>query len=618
MNFATLKQKVKAVAFPLGEAENLVDIHDTFIVETLIDLQQYVPCFRERNTNIVAFPDTRYNCGLTVVGAPDGIIKRIYTIGSDFCCKVNYRRSTLAQMRHLEAVKDLDVEAAVYPTQSPFQPELPLGDLYADSSSDSVLGRANTGYWAIEGCRLYLWPSIQSSEDVVIEWVGIKMEYVDSDILFDAGIASAVRSGLLQQIARNIERVDADDAKFTQAYADAKGDLYHWCRQKIEGSYAEEDNMPVITNGCIIVPNAATGTNVVTPAVDPSTVTTTFAIIGDYGTNTSGALSVASLVNGWSPQYIFTTGGNNRLGIASYNGYDQAVGSKFHQLLFPYTGQYGAGSVDYNRFWPCIGLGDRSSAALLMAYQAFFTLPTGNGELYYDHVEGPVHFFVLDSRNPAGVTVNSGQAEWLRITMAASISPFKVVIVNEPPFSSAGTTGMFAVGDTFDYASIRLSDTNGYSSGADYLLPAGERTDLPPALYAWSEGNVSVPQNIPNGHDFVGEIKWAGGDAPLVFVPGGTVKPDLQWPFKEWGASLVLNGAADVYERLVNNTLPYITNGLGGNILGTFNDSPAPGSLVRYADNFGAIRGTVSCTLLRLEFIAIDGTIVDTVEIKKT
>ncbi len=36
MNFATFKAKVKAVAFPIGEAENLVDIHNTFITDALI------------------------------------------------------------------------------------------------------------------------------------------------------------------------------------------------------------------------------------------------------------------------------------------------------------------------------------------------------------------------------------------------------------------------------------------------------------------------------------------------------------------------------------------------------------------------------------------------------
>src|SRR5678815_1768942 len=157
MNFTEFKNKVKAVVFPIGEAENLVEIHNTFIVEALIDIQQYIPSFRERNTDVIAFKDTRYNCGSTVTAAPDGIIKRIYSVGADFCCKTNYRKSTLAQIRTLEAFNHITLPptAVILPTQPTDKPALPLGDLYPDASADSPYGRSTTGYWAIDGCRLY-------------------------------------------------------------------------------------------------------------------------------------------------------------------------------------------------------------------------------------------------------------------------------------------------------------------------------------------------------------------------------------------------------------------------------------------------------------------------------
>ena len=40
--------------------------------------------------------------------------------------------------------------------------------------------------------------------------------------------------------------------------------------------------------------------------------------------------------------------------------------------------------------------------------------------------------------------------------------------------------------------------------------------------------------------------------------------PDLQWPFKEWGADAVLTGHNHIYERLVIDGLNYTVNGLGG------------------------------------------------------
>ena len=40
---------------------------------------------------------------------------------------------------------------------------------------------------------------------------------------------------------------------------------------------------------------------------------------------------------------------------------------------------------------------------------------------------------------------------------------------------------------------------------------------------------------------------------------------DLRWPFKEWGASLVLSGHEHSYERFDRRGLAYVVNGLGGN-----------------------------------------------------
>ena len=38
----------------------------------------------------------------------------------------------------------------------------------------------------------------------------------------------------------------------------------------------------------------------------------------------------------------------------------------------------------------------------------------------------------------------------------------------------------------------------------------------------------------------------------------------MKWPFKEWGASIVLSGHEHTLERLVIDDLTYIVNGLGG------------------------------------------------------
>jgi hypothetical protein len=48
-------------------------------------------------------------------------------------------------------------------------------------------------------------------------------------------------------------------------------------------------------------------------ALSPSNVQTSvrFAVIGDYGSNSSNELAVANLAKNWTPDFTITTGGNS-------------------------------------------------------------------------------------------------------------------------------------------------------------------------------------------------------------------------------------------------------------------------------------------------------------------
>lgn len=87
--------------------------------------------------------------------------------------------------------------------------------------------------------------------------------------------------------------------------------------------------------------------------------------------------------------------------------------------------------------------------------------------------------------------------------------------------------------------------------------------------------------------------------------------PKLQWPYQEWGANLVLSGHAHLYERIIRNGLPFITNGLGGDSTGDFS-SAFPGSVCRFGSNFGAMLVRVSATSITFQFITRTGVIIDT------
>ncbi len=158
-----------------------------------------------------------------------------------------------------------------------------------------------------------------------------------------------------------------------------------------------------------------------------------FAVIGDYGIDSPEEASVASMVKGWKPDFIITTGDNNyQLGEA-YT-IDANIGKHYGDFIFPYKGVYGPGDT-INRFFPSLGNHDLYTEDG-KAYKDYFTLP-GN-ERYYDYVKGDVHFFVLnsDGLEPDGVDENGVQAMWLKNGLEVSVSIWKIVYFHHSPFSS--------------------------------------------------------------------------------------------------------------------------------------------------------------------------------------
>jgi len=257
----------------------------------------------------------------------------------------------------------------------------------------------------------------------------------------------------------------------------------------------------------------------------PPPVAVQFAVIGDYGKAAYHLPEVAALVNGWAPDFIITLGDNNyENGEAAT--IDENIGQFFHQYIGNYSGGYGSGALS-NRFFPALGNHDWR-AADAQPYLDYFTLP-GN-ERYYDFVQGPLHFFVIDSdpNEPDGITKDSAQALWLKEKLQASTSAWKIVYLHHTIY----TSGLRA----------------------------------------------------PN--------------------------QELRWPFKAWGADLVLTGHDHFYERMVINDFAYIINGLGGKSLNSFGPK-IPGSLVRYNADYGAVLAQASETHLNFKFINSSGQIID-------
>lgn len=270
---------------------------------------------------------------------------------------------------------------------------------------------------------------------------------------------------------------------------------------------------------------AVTATPTLYPSETPI-IASRFAVIGDYGLAGKPERDVANLVKEWKPEFIITTGDNN-YPDGMPETVDENIGKYFHAFISPYIGEFGEGS-DINRFFPTMGNHDWSITGG-KTYFDYFTLP-GN-ERYYDFIWGPVHLFAIDSdsREPDGVGRTSIQALWLKDKLAASVSPWKIVYMHHPP----------------------------YSSSQD------------------------------------GSTDW------------------MQWPYKEWGATVVLSGHSHVYERIEVDGFTYIVNGLGGGPRYDFND-PIPGSQVRFREDYGAMLVEATLDQITFQFVTRGNQVIDT------
>ncbi len=170
-------------------------------------------------------------------------------------------------------------------------------------------------------------------------------------------------------------------------------------------------------------------------------------IVGDLGDGDSNEAAVAQLIKGFNPDFIATVG-DNSYGPA---GQDANVGKNYAAYMGNYDGAHGQGSA-LNRFFPALGNHDIEDGGGLAEYLAYYTLPgggikssnTSGNERYYDIVQGPVHMFFLntDVTEPNGRTPTSTQGVWLQNRLAASTSPWKIVIAHDAPYASNGATSI--------------------------------------------------------------------------------------------------------------------------------------------------------------------------------
>ncbi len=196
------------------------------------------------------------------------------------------------------------------------------------------------------------------------------------------------------------------------------------------------------------------------------------AVIGDYGVCSPNAppqysvscgheKGVAALVHGWQPAAIVTTGDNTYgSGRADQIPGDQA----------PYDADIAAGN-----FFPAMGNHDWQNGSIQAAL-AYFKLSSP----YYSERRGAlVTFHIVDTNanDPGGDTASSTQARWLDAQLAASTTPWNIVVNHQAPYSSCGEFSYDGTGGRPDYRWIAAAKTDLVLSGHSHVY---ERLSEPP------------------------------------------------------------------------------------------------------------------------------------------
>lgn len=456
-SFSKFLSDVQALVFPDGMPENLQLEFRTNATIALIHVQKYIRFFRSRNKDVHLHCSTLFSCGATVVDKPRGQIQRLYTLQGE-CCPIFY-----------DWVPDYDVfnnwlisfRRAWTNPSTDGKPALPAGFFFSDASLDKGR-RYNYGRYTIHNHRVYIGHRIESSEKVVIEWEGIKKSYEDGDLMpyGDADLGDPEDAGIqLKDIVAEYVRSEhmrirersKDWQESRRIFNDKVAELKH-------EKWAEETpkSMPNPDEGYdqLWVYGDCADDQCETESVEDEE--DVFAVIGDWGkpTNPSSdapaCVAVESVIQEWEPAFIVTTGDNR---------YDCTFEEIFALC------QYYESMRERGLFFPALGNHDTDDGGGIDEFLNTFQYLPGDRR-NFDIQLGHVHFFFRETHDSGSNIVSAAaltqSAARLRQRLAISQAPWKVVITQDPPYTSDAS-----VSDYPGHTASRL-DYRGW--GADLVI----------------------------------------------------------------------------------------------------------------------------------------------------
>lgn len=429
-NFAQFKTKLRQTLWPAGEAKNLRVPHDRWFGLAMMEIQKFVPCVQQFNTSEFKQCSTFWEDAKTVVAMPNGYIRDVYTIAND-----DWRDEI-----HFESANWTEIQAwatKLYRGTTPLNvglPKLPMGYRNAEASTDSICGRARLGIWAYNRHRLFVAPWIQSNETLVVEWDGLKNEWLDTDGVNELYWTSDYEDAIILFISWKHEFHYGDSkraAELQEGWKEALAGLIWNCREMTKQQPRKDIYDVQMVRSSQLADDALPAKPTPRPLA---------ALIGDWGLDSQPLVDNVASIESFNPQIVLPLG-DNIYGNYPSPTVDSLWGKFWSTRIFPYTGAYEAGTEQ--TIWPAWGNHDWDYDGDLSKQLNFMTLK-GN-ERYYSVAKGSVEFFIVssDPRDPdlgyvnaSTSTENSTMGQWLRVKLFLSTAKWKVVIWHHPPFTS--------------------------------------------------------------------------------------------------------------------------------------------------------------------------------------
>ena len=179
MTFTELQSAVSANVWPEGQARRLRARSIDWLRDALIDLQKKVWQLKAGHVSYFPQGSTYYKCYLSAFEAPHrGHVTKlsVRTVGT--CCEVPCRPVSKQEM---ESMTSYCYGGCTAPLPVNTTPSGPLGLMTPDATLDQRW-RADLRKASLYNGFIWVWPHIQSTEEIVLEWSGAKNNWRDSDV----------------------------------------------------------------------------------------------------------------------------------------------------------------------------------------------------------------------------------------------------------------------------------------------------------------------------------------------------------------------------------------------------------------------------------------------------